>query len=73
MLSFSLPNLRFGQFPINTSTIAQTFTVTNNANAGSPAADRLALAGRLGSERLLAAPTTIANLGPSGGVSGPRT
>ncbi len=69
-LSFSLPNLRFGQFPINTSTIAQPFTVTNNANAGSPAATLSLSLGGSGASGYSLAPTTIANLGPSGGVSG---
>ncbi len=36
-LSVSTSDLRFGQIPLNTS-ISQTFTVSNNANAGSPAA-----------------------------------
>ncbi len=69
-LSFSIPNLRFGQFPINTSTIAQSFTVTNNANAGSPAATLSLALGGSGAGAYSVAPTTIANLGPSGGVSG---
>ncbi len=69
VLSFSLSNLRFGQFPINTSTIAQTFTVTNNANAGSPAADVSLSLGGSGASAYSLTPGAIANLGPSGGVS----
>ena len=69
-LSFSVPNLRFGQFPINTSTIAQTFTVTNSANLGSPAANvALSLSGP-GALAYSLAPTTVTNLAPGGGVSG---
>jgi hypothetical protein len=69
-LSLSVPNLRFGQFPINTSTIAQNFTVTNNANPGSPAANvSLSLTGS-GAAAYSLTPTNITNLGPGGGVSG---
>jgi hypothetical protein len=72
-LSFSVPNLRFGQFPINTSTIAETFTVTNNANPGSPAANvSLGLSGA-GAGAYSLSPTSIANLGPSGSVSSPAS
>ncbi len=38
-LSFSVQELRFGQFPIDHMTPQQTFTVTNAANPGSPAAN----------------------------------
>jgi hypothetical protein len=69
-LSYSVSTLRFGQFPINTSTIAQTFTVTNSANPGSPAANlALSLSGP-GELAYSLAPTTVANLAPGGGVSG---
>ena len=68
-LSLSVQSFRFGQFPINTMTLPQTFTVTNNANAGSPAANvSLALQGT-GAGTYAVVPTTISNLAPSGGVS----
>ncbi|HXN30391.1 MAG TPA: hypothetical protein VN894_00960 [Polyangiaceae bacterium] len=45
-LSFSVQTLRFGQYPIDHMTPMQTFTVTNAANPGSPAANvSLALTG----------------------------
>jgi hypothetical protein len=68
-LSLSAANLRFGQFPIDTSTIAQTFTVTNNANAGSPAANVSFMVGGSGASAYAMAPTAVSNLGPSGSVS----
>ena len=72
-LSLSVPILRFGQFPINTSTLAQSFTVTNNANPGSPAANvSLALSGA-GAGAYALSPTSVANLGPSGSVSSPAS
>jgi hypothetical protein len=68
-LSLSVQSFRFGQFPIGTTTLPQTFTVTNNANAGSPAANvSLALQGA-GASTYAVTPTTIANLAPGGGVS----
>lgn len=68
-LSLSVANLRFGQFPIDTSTIAQTFTVTNSANAGSQAANVSFMVGGSGATAYAMTPTTISNLGPSGSVS----
>jgi hypothetical protein len=69
-LSLSVSNLRFGQFPIANSTIAQGFTVTNSANAGSPSANLSLAVGGSGASAYALAPTTIQNLGPSGAVSG---
>ncbi len=71
-LSLSVSNLRFGQFPINTTTVPQNFVVTNNANAGSPAANvSFALAGaKAGSYTV--APAAQSNIAPGGGVSGPE-
>jgi hypothetical protein len=68
-LSVSAANLRFGQFPIDTSTVAQTFTVTNNANAGSQAANMSFVLGGNGASAYGIAPTAVSNLGPSGSVS----
>ncbi len=69
-LSLSVQSFRFGQFPIGTTTLPQTFTVTNNANAGSPAANvSLALQGS-GASTYAVTPTSISNLAPGGGVSG---
>jgi hypothetical protein len=49
-LSFSVNNLRFGQWPVDRVSPQQTFTITNAANAGSYAANlSLALAGDEGS------------------------
>jgi hypothetical protein len=68
-LSLSVQSFRFGQFPIGTTTLPQTFTVTNNANAGSPAANvSLALQGA-GASTYAVTPTSISNLAPGGGVS----
>jgi hypothetical protein len=68
-LSLSVPSLRFGQFPIDQSTIAQNFTLTNDAFPGSPAANvSLSLTGS-GSSAYSLSPSTISGLGPSGGVS----
>jgi hypothetical protein len=68
-LSLSAAGLRFGQFPIDTSTVAQTFTVTNSANAGSQAANLSFVVGGNGASAYGMAPTTVSNLGPSGSVS----
>jgi hypothetical protein len=70
-LSLSASSLRFGQFPINTQTVAQTFTVTNNANAGSPSTNVSFVLGGSGAGAYALAPTAISNLGPSGSVSSP--
>jgi hypothetical protein len=67
-LSFSVDSLRFGQFPIDT-TIAQTLTVTNGANPGSPAANvSLAMQGA-GASAYQASPPSVSNLAPGGTVS----
>ena len=71
-LSVSVGNLRFGQFPIDKSTVARTFTVTNNANAGSPAASVSLALGGAAAAAYSVTPATIANLAPSGGVSSPE-
>jgi hypothetical protein len=71
-LSLSVSNMRFGQFPINTTTVPQNFVVTNNANAGSPAANvSFALAGTKAGAYAIA-PTAQSNIAPAGGVSGPE-
>jgi len=70
-LSVSVQSLRFGQFPIGMTTLPQTFTVTNSANAGSPAATvSLDLQGT-GASTYGVVPSTISNLAPGGGVSSP--
>jgi hypothetical protein len=70
-LVLSAGRLRFGQFPINTTTDPQTFTVTNNANPGSPAANvSLSLSG-LGMSGYTMTPLTLSNIAPGGGVAGP--
>jgi hypothetical protein len=67
-LSFSVDDLRFGQFPIDT-TIAQTLTVINAANPGSPAANvSLSMQGT-GASAYLASPPTVTNLAPGGTAS----
>jgi len=70
VLSVSRSNLSFGQFPIGTSTIAQTFVVTNDANLGSPAATLSISPDGSGASAYSIAPATIGNLAPGGGVSG---
>jgi hypothetical protein len=70
-LSLSVSSLRFGQFPINQSTVAQDFTVTNGANAGSPAANVLLSLTGSGAGAYAISSTAIANLAPGGGVSAP--
>jgi hypothetical protein len=70
-LVVSQGRLRFGQFPINTTTAAETFTITNNANAGSPAANLSLTVGGPGGAAYTVATPTIANLAPGGGQSSP--
>ncbi len=68
-LSLSAAALRFGQFPINTSTIAQTFTVTNSANPGSQAANLSFVVAGGGANAYAMVPTSVSNLGPGGSAS----
>jgi hypothetical protein len=68
-LSFSASNFTFGQFPINTSTIAQSFTVTNNGNPSSGAANVSLSVGGTGASAYSLTPGSISNLAPGGGVS----
>jgi hypothetical protein len=73
-LSFSTDSLRFGQFPIDTTTLPETFTVTNNANAGSPAANlglSVSAANQVTASAYAVTPASIGNLAPGGGVSNP--
>jgi hypothetical protein len=71
-LSFSLASpLRFGQVPIDT-TLGQTFTVTNSANPGSPAANVSLVVGGSDAGVYTIAPASIASLGP-GATSGTET
>jgi hypothetical protein len=70
-LSFSVDLLRFGQFPVNTTTLGQLVTITNNANAGSPAANFSLTTTGIGAGAYAAAPASIQNLAPGGGVSNP--
>ncbi len=68
-LAFSVSSFRFGQIPIQTSTIPQTFTLVNDANAGSPAANLSLVVGGSGASAYSVAPNTVTNLGPSGAKS----
>jgi len=70
-LSFSTDLLRFGQFPVNTTTLAQTLTVTNNANVGSLAANVSLLTAGVGASAYSVTPASIANLAVGGAVSTP--
>jgi hypothetical protein len=71
-LTLSIPNpLRFGQVPI-TTTMAQTFTVSNSANPGSPAANVTLVVVGSDAGVYSVAPATIASLGP-GATSGSET
>jgi hypothetical protein len=65
-LSFSVASLRFGQIPIATSTIVQAFTVVNQANAGSPAANLSFSLSGTGAGAFKLTSIGIQNLGPSG-------
>lgn len=69
-LSLSVAQLRFGQFPIDTTTVGQPFTVTNNANAGSPAASVSFATQGTGAGAYAVSPAGIANLGGGGATSG---
>ena len=54
------------------TTAPQTFTVTNNANAGSPSANfSVAVVGDAGAYAVV--PPSQSNVGPSGGASGPES
>ncbi len=70
-LELSVSDLRFGQFPIDTATVAQEFTLTNNANRGSPAANvSLSVTGS-GASGYALGRAAVSNLAPgteSGGV-----
>jgi hypothetical protein len=68
-LSLSAASLRFGQFPIATTTLAQTFTVINGANPGSPAANLSFVLAGSGSGSYSLNPAAVSNLGPNGSVS----
>ncbi|HTB74924.1 MAG TPA: choice-of-anchor D domain-containing protein, partial [Polyangiaceae bacterium] len=68
-LSLSATTLRFGQIPINTSTLAQTFTVTNIANPGSQAANLSFVLAGAGTNAYAMVPTSVSNLGPGGSIS----
>jgi hypothetical protein len=69
-LSWSLASpLRFGQIPVH-STLGQTFTIANTANAGSqPAVLAFALSGQ-GAAAYSVMPPTVSSLAPGGAVSG---
>jgi hypothetical protein len=63
-LSFSSPNLEFGQIPVGTTGGPVAFTITNAANAGSPSASlTLALEGDGGTAYVISS-AGITNLGP---------
>jgi hypothetical protein len=68
-LAFSLGSLRFGQFPIDNTTIAQNFTVTDSANPGSPAANLALLVVGTPASAYALTPSSVANLAP-GATSG---
>ena len=68
-LSFSVGNLRFGQFPIGQSTIPQTFTITNAANPGSTAANLALLVIGSQASAYSLTPASVANLA-AGATSG---
>jgi P pilus assembly chaperone PapD len=68
-LSLSVAGLKFGQFPIETSTVGQPFTVTNAANPGSPSANVSFTLSGAGAVAYAVSPSTITNLAPGGGVS----
>ena len=72
-LSVSVSSLRFGQFPINTTTVSQTFTVTNNANAGSPSANVSFAAGGTNASAYSVVPAAQSNIAPNGGTSAPES
>jgi hypothetical protein len=62
-LSFSVPNVNFGQIPVNTATLPLTFAVINNANAGSPdAVLALQVAGDGGAAFTVTPPTSFPNV-----------
>jgi len=63
-LAFSVGNLRFGQFPINDTTIPLTFTVTNSANPGSPAANAALLVTGSAASAYALSPASVSNLAP---------
>ena len=64
-LSVSVGNLSFGQIPINTSTIAQTFSVTNNASSASPGATFSLNVQGAGAGAYTVNPSTVSSLAPS--------
>jgi large repetitive protein len=66
-LSVSVGTLAFGQIPVPTaSAVGQTFTVTNNASVGSPAATfSLGIQGA-GAGAYTASPSTVTSLSPLG-------
>jgi hypothetical protein len=70
-LSVSVGSLRFGQFPLDHMTPPQTFTITNAANPGSPAANlTLALTGDGGAAEVLPEEGgTVCTLSADGGAS----
>jgi hypothetical protein len=67
-LSVSQGSLRFGQFPVDAITIPLTFTVSNGANAGSPAADFTFIVAGTEASFYTVGPTSVGNLAP-GAVS----
>jgi hypothetical protein len=72
-LSLSTPTLKFGQFPINMTTVPEAFTITNNANAGSPSASvSLAVTGS-GASAYAVTPGAQSNIAPGGSVSKPES
>jgi trimeric autotransporter adhesin len=63
-LSFSQGSLRFGQFPIDDTTLPLAFTITNNANAGSPAANLALLVVGSNATAYGVSPASVSNLAP---------
>jgi hypothetical protein len=64
-LSFSVPGLQFGNFPVGVTTLPETFAVVNNANQGSPAANVTLVVTNLGDggAAYMLTPTSFANIG----------
>jgi hypothetical protein len=67
-LSFSQSSFRFGQFPIGDTTLPLTFTVSNNANPGSAAANLALLVAGSNASGYALSPASVGNLG-AGSVS----
>ena len=66
-ISVSVSNIKFGEIPISTS-LSQTFTVTNNANPGSPAANVTLTIGGSGAGAYGPPTALVTNLMPGGGT-----